>query len=432
MGLNAGVEVALSIEKPAAGGRMIARHEGQVVLVLGGIPGERVLVRVERADRSLAFAEVIDVLEPSPDRREAADLRCGGCTYAHIAYPRQLALKADVIADAFGRLGRITTPPLEVAASPQRGYRMRARLHARAGKVGFYREGSHDICDAAQTAQLSEAAVAAGIAAIDALATTGVSTASVMISENIAADERALYIELDGAVRDPAASAAAAAAAPGVTGCTVRAMDGTTGRAGIPAVSDPLAALTAGRARTGRLQRRAESFFQANRFLLPSLVTAVIDQVPPDGELLDLYAGVGLFSLSLAATGRRALIAVEGDRTSGADLLLNVGPFADAIAVATTSVEEYLVRRRGRHADTIVIDPPRTGVSKAAMQAVARHGASRVIYVSCDPATMARDARRLLDAGYAMTSLRAFDLFPNTPHVESLGVFDRGSDKRLE
>jgi hypothetical protein len=224
---------------------------------------------------------------------------------------------------------------------------MRARLHARAGKVGFYREGSHDICDAAQTAQLSEAAVAAGIAAIDALATTGVSTASVMISENIAADERALYIELDGAVRDPAASAAAAAAAPGVTGCTVRAMDGTTGRAGIPAVSDPLAALTAGRARTGRLQRRAESFFQANRFLLPSLVTAVIDQVPPDGELLDLYAGVGLFSLSLAATGRRALIAVEGDRTSGADLLLNVGPFADAIAVATTSVEEYLVRHAG-------------------------------------------------------------------------------------
>ncbi len=432
MSLSAGAEVQLAIEKPAAGGRMIARHEGQVVLVLGAIPGERVLARVERADRSLAFADVIDVIEPSPDRREAGDLRCGGCSYAHVAYARQLALKAEVIADAFGRLGRIATAPLEVAASPQRGYRMRARLHARSGKVGFYREGSHDICDAGPTAQLSDAAVAAGLAAIDVLASSGASAASVMICENLLADERALYVELAAPARDLEASAAAAGTVPGVTGCTIRAMDGTTVRAGVPAVADPLSALTAGRAGTGRLQRRAESFFQANRFLLPALVAAVMEQVPGEGEVLDLYAGVGLFSVSLAGAGRRGMVAVEGDRTSGADLLVNVGPFADAIAVSTTSVENYLARRRGPAAATIVIDPPRTGVSKPAMQAVARHGASRVIYVSCDPPTMARDARRLLDAGYAMTSLRAFDLFPNTPHVESLGVFDRGSHERLE
>lgn len=424
MSLTAGMEVPLTIEKPAAGGRMIARHEGQVVLVLGGIPGERVLARVERADRSLAFADVIDVPEPSPDRREAGDLRCGGCSYAHIAYPRQLVLKADVIADAFRRLGRMTVPSLAVAASPQREYRMRARLHVRSGRAGFFREGSHELCDAAGTAQLSDAAVAAGLAAIEVLASAGSEAASVMISENIAADERALYVELAAPAGDLEASTAAAAAVPGVTGCTVRALNGATARAGIPAVSDPLSALTGGRAAAGSLQRRAESFFQANRFLLPSLVTAVMEQVPHDGEVLDLYAGVGLFSVSLAGAGRRAMIAVEGDRTSGADLLLNVGPFADAIAVSTTSVEEYLGRRRGRAAETIVIDPPRTGVSKVAMQAVARHGARRVIYVSCDPPTMARDARRLLDAGYTMTSLSAFDLFPNTPHVESLGVFD--------
>ena len=425
MSLSPGAEVQLAIEKPAAGGRMIARHEGQVVLVLGGIPGERVLVRVERADRSLAFAEVVDVLEASPDRREAGDLRCGGCLYAHIEYRRQLTLKADVIADAFGRLGRITTPPLDVAASRQHGYRMRARLHARSGHIGFYREGSHDICDAAQTAQLSEAAIAAGRGAIEAINSTGAGAASVMISENLAADERALYVELGASSSEVEAAAAAAVSVAGVTGCTVSARDGAIARAGIPAVSDPLGALTDGRARTGRLQRRAESFFQANRFLLPSLVTAVMGQVPAAGEVLDLYAGVGLFSVCLAGAGRRGMFAVEGDRTSAADLLLNVGPFSDAIAASTTSVEDYLSRRRARTADTIIIDPPRTGVSKAAMQAVARHGASRVIYVSCDPPTMARDARRLLDAGYAMTSLRAFDLFPNTPHVESLGVFDR-------
>lgn len=424
MSLTAGMEVPLAIDKPAAGGRMIARHEGQVVLVLGGIPGERVLARVERADRSLAFADVVEVLEASADRREAADLRCGGCSYAHIAYPRQLGLKAEVIADAFGRLGRITAPPLEVAASPQRGYRMRGRLHVRAGIAGFYREGSHELCDAAQTAQLSDAAVVAGRAAVEALASTGADASSVMISENIAADERALYVELAAPAPDLEASVAAANGVAGVTGCTLHGVDGTTARGGVPAVSDPLSVLTAGRAPAGTLQRRAESFFQANRFLLPALVTAVMDQVPHAGEVLDLYAGVGVFSVSLAGAGRRALIAVEGDRTSGADLLLNVGAHADAIAVSTTSVEDYLARRRGPPAATIIIDPPRTGVSKAAMQAVARHGARRVIYVSCDPPTMARDARRLLDAGYAMTSLRAFDLFPNTPHVESLGIFD--------
>jgi 23S rRNA (uracil1939-C5)-methyltransferase len=150
----------------------------------------------------------------------------------------------------------------------------------------------------------------------------------------------------------------------------------------------------------------------------------VIDALPPAGEVLDLYAGVGLFSVALAGTGRMPIVAVEGDRISGADLLLNVGPFAAAVKVVPSSVEDYLGRRRGPSPRAIVVDPPRTGISKEAMKTVARQGAERVVYVSCDPATMARDARRLLDAGYRMVSIRAFDLFPNTPHVETLAVFD--------
>jgi 23S rRNA (uracil1939-C5)-methyltransferase len=185
-----------------------------------------------------------------------------------------------------------------------------------------------------------------------------------------------------------------------------------------------LSALTGAPAVTGRLRRQPTSFFQANRFLLGKLVRTVVDGVPLDGPVLDLYAGVGLFSAALAATGRQRITAVEGDRNSAADLKENAAQFSAAIRAITARVEDYADAQRGT-AETIVVDPPRSGMSREAVDGIARHGASRIVYVSCDPPTMARDARRLLDAGYDLTSLQGFDLFPNTPHVESVGVFHR-------
>jgi 23S rRNA (uracil1939-C5)-methyltransferase len=150
--VNPGDQVELAIEKPAAGGRMLARHEGRVILVQGAIPGERVRARIGRVEKQLAFAETVDVIDPSADRREpAVDLACGGCLYAHIGYERQRALKAEVVRDAFARLGRIEVAAPVVAASPETAYRMRARLHVRGDRIGFYREGTHDLCDAAAT-----------------------------------------------------------------------------------------------------------------------------------------------------------------------------------------------------------------------------------------------------------------------------------------
>src|SRR5262245_11824455 len=128
---------------------MLARNRGQVVLVWGAIPGERVRARVERTGKGVIYAETIEIVAPSPDRREPrGDWRCGGNVFAHVAYPRQLTLKGQIIQDALGRIGHVPllTAP-EVVASPEEGYRMRARLHVRGGRVGFYREGTHDICD---------------------------------------------------------------------------------------------------------------------------------------------------------------------------------------------------------------------------------------------------------------------------------------------
>ena len=404
---------------------MLARHEGQVILVQGGIPGERVRARIGRVERQLAFADAVEVITPSPDRREAAvDLACGGCLYAHVGYERQRALKAEVVRDAFARLGRIEVALPAVAASPENAYRMRARLHVRGDRIGFYREGTHDLCDAAATGQLDNRAVDAAARAVSALTAAGSSLSAVELTENIAGSERVVHaIPAEGSDISERALDGALAAGE-LSGCTGRSAQGIMRTAGIPVVNDPLAVLTSGAAPAGALQRHAESFFQANRYLLPALVQAVMNAVPADGTVLDLYAGVGLFSVCLAASGRKPLTAVEGDRTSGKDLKRNAATYAGDLQVVVASVEDYLLRRHPR-AETIVVDPPRTGMSREAMQSIVRIRAGRIIYVSCDPATMARDARRLLDGGYELKSLEAFDLFPNTPHVESLGVFVR-------
>src|SRR5689334_2780366 len=194
--MELGSTLHLVIEKPAAGGRMIARADGQIVLVAGAIPGEQVTARVDRVAKGVAYAETIDVDRPSADRRPAPpDPLCGGCLYAHIAYPRQLALKSLVIADAFARIGRMAIPdPVDVAPSPEDGYRMRARLHVRKGRLGFFREGTHQICEARATRQLQAASCDALDrleAAMRSLRLDSVS--EIELSENVDASERVVH-----------------------------------------------------------------------------------------------------------------------------------------------------------------------------------------------------------------------------------------------
>lgn len=422
--LATGVVLSVDIERPAAGGRMIARHEGQILLVAGAIPGERVSVRIERVEKRLAFASTAEVLEASADRRPAYDPLCGGCAYSHIVYARQVILKAGIIADAFSRIGRIPLEQqIDVAPSPETGYRLRARLHVRGDSAGFYREGTHELCDARRTNQLSPGAMDAVDRALEALGDARSAVTSLELSENIAGDERAVHFDVvpDAQTLEHALTRAGEAAE--LTGCTARGQFGPFVRVGTPAASDPLSTLTRDRLSAGRLRRQPASFFQANRFLLPDLVLTVLDSTREADSVLDLYAGVGLFSVSLAAAGHERLTAVEGDRYSGSDLRENAARYPGVLQAVIGRVEDYLQRSRER-AQTVIVDPPRTGISREAMESIARRGAERIIYVSCDPPTMARDARRLLDAGYRMASLNGFDLFPNTPHVETVGVFD--------
>jgi 23S rRNA (uracil1939-C5)-methyltransferase len=169
--------------------------------------------------------------------------------------------------------------------------------------------------------------------------------------------------------------------------------------------------------------RGAASFFQGNRFLLGTLLETVLGHVVGD-RLGDVYAGVGLFAVAAAASGREVL-AIEADRHGAADLRFNARRWP-RLAVERASAERLLPQVQPGVFDTLVLDPPRSGLSPEAMDAVVRLAAGRVVYVSCDVATLARDTARLRDAGYRLATVTGLDLFPNTGHVEVVAVFDRG------
>jgi 23S rRNA (uracil1939-C5)-methyltransferase len=458
--LHENQQIELIIEKPVAGGRMLARREGQIVLVAGTIPGERVRARIERVGRGVAFASTLEVLDAADTRRAPdGDPLCGGNVYAHVRYDAQPDIKREVLRDALRHGGRIEWKgDLPITPSPEHSYRMRARLHVRGGRAGFFREGTHDLCDASCTRQLlpeAMQAIAAFVAgtpkpwldAIDAIE----------LAENIAGDQRALHVLWSPRVRPPRSMPPESwnvETLPGVSGISVD--HPLSGRArtitGAQGVSDPVSQLIGSSAAPSAptqprppadtadaqplLQRHAASFFQANRYLLPTLVSAVARHVEEAagadsnesrggsgerGPIIDLYAGVGLFAVTLAARGHEHIIAIEGDPASAHDLKSNAAPFGARLQVEHTSVEQFLAGS-SNGARTLIVDPPRTGMSREALASILALRAPRVVYVSCDVATLARDLRRMLDSGYSLTHLEAFDLFPNTAHIESLAV----------
>ncbi len=441
MSIQAGTVLTVEIEKPAAGGRMLARHEGQVVLVWGAIPGERVRARIERVGRGVLFAETAEVLTPSVDRRDVgADWRCGGNVFAHIVCARQLQLKAEIIRDTLGRIGHVWLPALPaVVASPEHGYRMRARLHARDRRLGFLLEGTHRLCDAGAAGQLLPETLAWIAETERFMAQERLNgLAGVEVAENVQGDERVCHLHL--AAGTDAAPFARLVDGGRLTGLSAQRADlrGVAQLMGTPFVSDVVTTQAGDVALTVQLRHHVCAFFQGNRFLLEPLVRHVVGLVAP-GPVVDLYAGVGLFGLALAASGREGVTLVEGDPVSGADLAFNAEPFGPRVRVDRRSVETFLLgagspdtsdtarAREALETGTVIVDPPRTGISKDALGNLVRARPAHLVYVSCDIATLARDARVLLDGGYALDSVTGFDLFPNTAHVETVTRFRRSA-----
>jgi len=425
--MRPGDRLTLTIEKPAAGGRMIARHEGAIVLVAGTIPGETVESAVERVQRGTIWARTLRVVEPSADRiGDAEEQPCGGNVLAHVRYARQLDIKRDIIRDAFARIGKMDVPgDLDVAASPVEGYRMRARLHVQRSRVGFFREGTHTLCDAASTRQLLPSTIEVLREVERGL--QGISHApdvELQVAEDIAATQRAIHFDLPDERLVPVLRSVPAIDGLNGVSCDVRGHGRSTVVAGSPEIVDALSIESAGGPLAVTLARHAHSYFQGNRYLLVDLIAAVTHAVPA-GAVTDLYAGVGPFAVTLAARGDSTVVAVEGDSRSAADLAWNAANARGRIAVRHRPVEAFLADSQPGTDATIVADPPRTGMSRDAVTGVIRLRPHRIVYVSCDVATLARDARLLTGDGYRLTALRAFDMFPNTAHIETLALFDR-------
>ena len=418
--------LVLTLEKPVAGGRSLARLDGRVILVSGGIPGERVRVAMERSGKGVGFARVLDVLDASPDRvAPRLDPQCGGLAFAHVAYERQLALKRAIVEDALGRIGRLRAlPAIDTVGSPAREWRLRARLHAQGAHVGFYREGTHSLCDPAPSGQL-----AAGLLALaqDTMVRLRSELAraveAIVVSQTVRGDQQAVHLELSRPL-PRRGEVWVSQPPPDCTGISAG-LESSRHPAvvhGHPWLRESLQALGAADASDDAgLTRHAAAFFQGNRTLLPSLVEHVLGAVPADTPVVDLYAGVGLFGIAAAAAGATSVTAVEGDAVSAEDLVANALPFGDRVRAIRGVVESFAGEEPSRLTDAcVILDPPRTGLSPVVSAAIAGASPRCVIYVSCDPATLARDLQVLTSVGLRVDALTVFDLFPVTAHVETV------------
>ena len=424
-GLLPGALVEVPIEKGVFRGRGLARLEGRVVFVPRAHPGDRVRARITEVHAGWAEGALVEVLEPSPDRRASPCPyvpRCGGCAYQDYGPEAELRLKQEVLRESLARAGAAWDGPVTVHASPETGWRMRTSLHVARGddglRLGLRQEGSRRVVDLEACLQLSDAAnrvaraIHAGLAARPGLAAR---VHGLELLES--ADGRALVATLETALgRHEAPSlAATVAGVPGLAGFGVRTRTKSLEwLAGTPFVETSVLGVT--------LRVHASSFFQANRFLLEPLARTVVELVPPgDSRVLDLYAGVGLFALPLAARDGCETIAVEQSRFAAEDALVSARRAGlPQLRVRAADVEATLREMPPREGERIVLDPPRTGAGRGVVEALVAREPAVIVYVSCDPPTLGRDLAFFAAHGYRPDAVHLFDQFPKTFHMETV------------
>ena len=435
----------LTIEKLIYGGDGLARlpadgrGRGKAVFIPFVLGGEKIEASLTEQKPGFARAKADAILEPSGHRVQAACpyfARCGGCHYQHANYEHQLEIKKGILQETLRRTAKLELPgEIEVHASPPWNYRNRSRLQVQAGATfaaGYFKLASHDLL-AVEECPISSPLINRGIAMLWQSGRAGKVPQGVREIEFFAnGDDTQLLLEVECLAEARRARVRAwaeelRASLPEITGVTAF-RDGRPGSAREKLISIGADYLTY-RTERGTFRVGAGSFFQTNRYMMDELVRIVTQE--QSGELaLDLYAGVGLFSTALACDFHH-VVSVESSQTSSADLSYNQP--SNGKAVQATS-EQYLARaensgRVGKGAvllhmpnrpDLAVVDPPRSGLGEPVARLLANLGAPRVVYVSCDPATLARDLVSLLASGYQVRRVHLVDLFPQTYHLESV------------
>jgi 23S rRNA (uracil1939-C5)-methyltransferase len=429
--LRAGEVVELDIEKGVYRGLGLARHNGEVVFVPHVLPGERVRARVQKSGRGYAHARLEGVLRPAAERRTPPCPyvpRCGGCAHQEMEYAAQLRLKEAVLREAFDRGGVEWTAAIPVRPSPERAWRTRVAFHLSSGpsglRLGLFEEGSHRVVDVEVCLQLSDGMNRTARALLEALrplSRVAARVKGIELAESGDESQRVAVLQIDGSLNDVAELGALRGRIPGLTGLALLSEldDRVTF---VMLEGDPYV-----RTRVAGLELRAHAcaFFQGNRFLVEPLVETVLAALPPGGPVLDLYSGVGLFALPAARRGA-TVRAAELSEIAAEDARVNAEAAGlTNVEIEAADVETALAAWAPIAGETVILDPPRSGAEPSVIAALAARAPDTIVYVSCDPPTLGRDLKRLGASGYKVHSVEAFDLFPDTFHVETVALLRR-------
>jgi len=388
--LAVGDRVTVGIGRIAHGGHFIARHNGQVIFVRHGITGEKAIIEITGTSSKVVRADVVEVIESSPARVEppckfAHANGCGGCDFQHIDLAFQRELKRRVVAEQFSRLGGLEVDLDVAGVEPLNGLHWRTRMDfavSKSGHLGLYGNRSNEVVE---------------------------------ISDCLLAIENMQVSQIAGRKWNGSERLEIAAS--------------STGQVNISRAGRSISGPTELKEEVNGLSYKvsAQSFWQSHVKAPSTLVAETMSLLGlRDGDVVcDLYGGAGLFAAAMSkrvgATGKVHLI--ELDRHATADASKGFA-LTKNVEVHVGSVENEI--RKVSKADVLLLDPPRTGAGKAVVDEMLRISPRTIVYVSCDPGTLARDAKYLTEGGYAITHLAGFDLFPMTAHVECVAQFTRG------
>lgn len=413
----------LTLTSLTYGGDCMGRlPDGRAIFVPYALPGERVRVQIVEEKRGHVRAELLEILDPAAERipprcphhfsiqnlhATPPNPPCGGCHYQHLPYPAQLAAKTAILAEQLERLGGLHNPPVQpMVPSPQPwNYRNHVQFHLTPeGRLGFEAARSHTVIPIHEC-HLPEVPINTLWPQLDLEPLPGLERVGVRLG---AEEDLLLTLEsgepLDFSVEDLPLSAVQLG----------------PGGAMVLAGSDYVILEVLGRP----FRVSAGSFFQVNTPMAAKMVEHLLAHlpIPSRGAILDVYCGVGLFSAFLAGKTAR-LIGIEESPSACEDFVVNLDEF-DHVELYEGRAEEVLPELKLRP-EAIVLDPPRAGLGPLVLDAVLALQAPTLAYISCDPATLARDARRLVQGGYQLQQVTPFDLFPQTYHIESISFWKR-------
>ena len=439
-----GDELDLTIDRLAHGGAGVARTDGYVVFVRGTVPGDRVRARITKSTRSFGEADSIELLEPSADRIEPVAPH-PGAPWQVLPYERQLSEKEDQVRDALTRIGRFEQPPVEPIVPAVEPLRYRNKLEYSFGEdeagelvLGFHRPGRFDLIDdvsldvlaSERVDELRESVKAwcreQGLDAWDRRGQLGLLRNLVLREGRRTGQVQARLVTSPGSTFGVDELAAVT---PAESFLWTRAGSvAETTRLGVtevvkgPAhIEEELAGL--------RLRISPDAFFQTNTEMAERLYGAAAELAGLTGRerVLDLFCGIGTIALVLALDAgevwgveiveEAVADAIENARLNGVD---NAKFFAGDVRLAMRP----LLEQSGRP-DVVVVDPPRAGLSQKIVRRILEAEAQRIVYVSCNPTTLAPNARQMVDAGYELKTVRPVDMFPQTPHIECVALLER-------